>query len=352
MKAGKFLPITQRGWSLNSYALSKVWFRTKCFDLRVGDIQKITSTCKAWLYQDTLIKPEERVLHRPAAYGGLGLHSVKFKALAGFISTFMQTAANPAYISNLLHNLVYRKHVLDEDVPGVPAQLPPYLSPELFNIIKKVKTETSLNITRMTEGEWTRCLTEDYVTMEIDSGDGNRLFLPSRAELASPTTDWELSWHLCRQQGMPPELSSFLWKMLLDLLCTQQRLHRMGVSNSALCKLCKDVNGSLQHELLECAKNNSIGQKLLSTLNTYSPNLTADSLLHLSLAEADTDHQLPCTLLAAVTMSCIWKERISSSMVRAYRVRSDLEQTINLLRTTRFSNDAEILSTMLNQMFQ
>ena len=32
--------------------------------------------------------------------------------------------------------------------------------------------------------------------------------------------------------------------------------------------------------------------------------------------------------------------------------RSDLEQTINLLRTTRFSNDAEILSTMLNQMFQ
>ena len=50
----------------------------------------------------------------------------------------------------------------------------------------------------MTEGKWTRCLTEEYVTMERDSGDGNRLFLPSKAALASPTTDCELSWRLCR----------------------------------------------------------------------------------------------------------------------------------------------------------
>ena len=59
-------------------------------------------------------KPEEMVLHRPYSYGGLGLHSVKYKALAGFISTFMQTAANPAYRSNLLHTLLYRKYVLEE----------------------------------------------------------------------------------------------------------------------------------------------------------------------------------------------------------------------------------------------
>ena len=42
-KGGKFLPVTQRGWSLNSYALSKVWFRAKSVDLRVGDVKAITS---------------------------------------------------------------------------------------------------------------------------------------------------------------------------------------------------------------------------------------------------------------------------------------------------------------------
>ena len=122
-KAGKFLPITQRGWSLNCYALSKVWFKAKSVDLRVCDIQSITSSCKSWLYQDMLAKPEEMILHRPASYGGLGLQHIKYKSMAGFISTFLQTAANPAFQSNLLHTLLYRKYVLEEDdVPGAPAK--------------------------------------------------------------------------------------------------------------------------------------------------------------------------------------------------------------------------------------
>ena len=106
-KGGKFLPITQRGWSLNSYALSKVWFRAKSVDLRVGDVKAITSSCKSWLYQDMFAKPEEMVLHRPHSYGGIGLQSVKYKALACYISTFMQTAANPNFRSSLLHQLLY-----------------------------------------------------------------------------------------------------------------------------------------------------------------------------------------------------------------------------------------------------
>ena len=116
-KAGKFMPITQRGWSVNSFAFSKVWFRTRCIDLRVCDIKKINSACKSWLYQYTFAKPEESVLYRPHQHGGLGLHSVKFKALAGFITTFLQTAVNTTFRPNLLHNLLYRKHVLGENVP-------------------------------------------------------------------------------------------------------------------------------------------------------------------------------------------------------------------------------------------
>ena len=159
-KGGKFLPIT-----LNSYALSKVWFRAKSVDLRVGDVKAITSSCKSWLYLDMFAKSEEMVLHRPHSYGGIGLHSVKYKALACYISTFMQTAANPSYRSSLFHQLLYQKHVLEEDdVPGLPAQLPPYFSQDLFNIIKRVKNESPLYITSMTEGDWSRLLTEDYVT--------------------------------------------------------------------------------------------------------------------------------------------------------------------------------------------
>ena len=34
-KSGKFLPITSRPWSLNTYCLSKLWYRTGCLDMRV-----------------------------------------------------------------------------------------------------------------------------------------------------------------------------------------------------------------------------------------------------------------------------------------------------------------------------
>ena len=171
-----------------------------------------------------LAKPEEMVLHRPHQQGGLGLHSVKYKALAGYITTYLQTAANPKYIPNLLHSLLFKKHVLGEDVPGAPDQLPPYFTPELFAIMKKVKNESPLNIVNMSEKDWTRLLTEDYVTMLPDQENNPRKFIPCRAELVNPTTDWSLSWAACRQPGVPPELASFLWRMMLNLLCTQAKL--------------------------------------------------------------------------------------------------------------------------------
>ena len=100
-------------------------------DLRVCDIKSITSNCKSRLYQDMFAKPEEMILHRPHYYGGLGMHSVKYKALAGFITTFLQSAANSLFRQNLLHNQLYRKHVLAEDVPDAPTTNPPYLTDDI-----------------------------------------------------------------------------------------------------------------------------------------------------------------------------------------------------------------------------
>jgi hypothetical protein len=78
-KGGRFMAVAQRGWSANSYDLSKIWFKTKCVDLRVCDIKSITSNCKSWLFQDMSAKPEEMIIHRHHYYGGLGIHSVKYK---------------------------------------------------------------------------------------------------------------------------------------------------------------------------------------------------------------------------------------------------------------------------------
>ena len=140
--------------------------------------------------------------------------------------------------------------------------------------------------------------------------------------------------------------------MLLDLLCTQERLHKMGTSPSPLCKLCKQETGTLKHELLECSFNENIGQLLVHTIQNQLPSLTPESLLHLGLSDLEADMELPSTLLAAVTLNCIWSERSTSSRVLTYQVRSELEQTINLLQSTRLADAADKLCTMLNMKFQ
>ena len=64
-KGGKFMPLTQRPCSINTYALPKIWFRCHSIDLRAGDVSRITSCMKSWLYADLLEKPEELVMYRP-----------------------------------------------------------------------------------------------------------------------------------------------------------------------------------------------------------------------------------------------------------------------------------------------
>ena len=279
---------------------------------------------------------------------------MKYKALAGFITTFLQTAANPKFRPNLLHSLLYRKFILEEEnVPGVPIQPPPYFTPELFSLIKRVKVDTPLNIITMSEKDWTRLLTEDYITMELNPTTGVQQFRECKAEAASPTTDWALSWSLCRQSGIPPNLASFLWKMLLNLLCTQERLHRMGTIRSPLCKLCNSSSiGDMQHTFFQCDFNDGAGQLLLNCLQAHLPHINATSVVRLEFSNLDEEMHLPLTLLVATTLNYIWSQRISSSKFRTYQVRSEIEQTINLLRTSRLADVSARLQNLAEHMFQ
>ena len=134
-RAGKFMPLNMRPWSVNQYCLSKVFFRTHIVDMRVSDVTKITSLVKSWLYADQLLKPEEMVMYRPSHRGGLGVINVKLKALAGLIKTFLETAGNGIYRPSLYHSLLYRYQILDDHSVPDPG-IPPFYSNDFFNTIR------------------------------------------------------------------------------------------------------------------------------------------------------------------------------------------------------------------------
>ena len=185
----------------------------------------------------------------------------------------------------------------------------------------------------MKEKDWTRLLTEDCITMLDVSATGQQQFTPCRVERASPTTDWSRCWAACRQKGVPPDLASFLWLMMHDLLSTQAKLHRMGSTQSAVCKMpgCAQ-EGTLQHELINCSKNDEMGTKLVSCLQHYVPGLQPADVLRLDHGDIPEDLSLPLTLLTAIILNHIWKERDQLFSIRKYKVRAELEQYVTLLQ--------------------
>ena len=94
-KGGKFMPLTQRPFSINCYCLSKIWFRCASLPLRACDFSTITSSLKSWIYADQLEKPNELALYRPRKHGGLALINVQFKSLSLLIKTFLEMAVVP-----------------------------------------------------------------------------------------------------------------------------------------------------------------------------------------------------------------------------------------------------------------
>jgi hypothetical protein len=152
-KAGRFMPISQRPYSANCYALSKVWFKCCVVNLRVQDINSINSMIKSWLYQDLLLKPSELVLFRKTDDGGLGLLNVKVRAMSLLIRTSLETAANPTFNHSLFHEQLYRYHVLKEHSLPDPGYTP-YYDRDFFNLIQHYKDTAPMNITIMTTEEY------------------------------------------------------------------------------------------------------------------------------------------------------------------------------------------------------
>ena len=166
------------------------------------------------------------ILHRPIDMGGLGLHNVKYKALASMIKTFLETAAHPSFHHSQLHTILYRIHILGDDTIPVPPKTPPYFPPTFFQTIRQVKGNTPLNITTMTTAQWYRYMVEQELTMQ-EKDNNSREYIKSRAELSCTSNDWEQTWKRSRLKGLGSAATSFLWKLLHQLLPTEYRLSRI-----------------------------------------------------------------------------------------------------------------------------
>ena len=167
-------------------------------------------------------------------------------------------------------------------------------------------------------------------------------------ELKHPNVDWERTWSLAVIDGLESENYSFLWKLVHNLLPTQERLHKIFPNiTSPTCSIC-ELNEAcdLEHSFFNCSYNHNIGQWLLQQVRKQLPQVQPQQVLLLDL-NLEANMKLPYIWLIANTLSLIWDSRIEKKSVRLPIIRAKLEAGIMLLRKTRNREAANYLSGIL-----
>ena len=352
-KSGKFLPLTSRPWSINIYCYSKLWYRTSCLDLRVGDSTAITSSVKGWLFQDMLEKPQEMVTYRQAELGGLGVYNVKVRAMAMLIHTFLAQAISPRFTTNQYLNSLYRWHVLEHrDLPN-PGR-PPYYSATFFAIIKDVKDNTPLNVMWVTVKQWYQLLLEKGVTHTSEDPNSPPVIIPSKLEERHPVVDFPVVYHLSRLFGLSPEQKSFNFKMVQSLLPTRARLARLGKIQTDACLHCNGEPDTTAH-LLTCTFSLEVSNPLLNCLRSYIDNITPEDIVVFNIPVQES-LELPVAWLVSTCLGSVWSDRMSGKPASLVACRAELMAKVNLLKDTKwkhykFHNTALLLVDMLNLHF-
>ena len=181
----------------------------------------------------------------------------------------------------------------------------------------------------------------------VEANDSSMEYIMSRAELASPDTDWEVSWRRARLKGMGYIATSLLWKLLHRWLPTEQRLARILPNTSESCKYCPTPTpADLEHSFFGCVKTRDVGNSLLTALRHHDPSITPAGPLRLEFQEQG-DKEMPLVWVTAHTLQYMWSMRTSGRVVDLFLTRSMLENKITLLRETRYENEASLIDEIL-----
>ena len=307
-KAGKFMPLVSRPFSLNTYALSKAYFRLGSVDLRNDDIKSIASACKSYCYADMLLKPSEVLLYRSVEEGGLGLQNIQCRAQAALITTFLQTAINPRFQPSLYHQWLYNYHV-DEDRTLPNPGYPPFYKEAFFMIIRKFKKESMENIAHVTMRQWYQYLLGQNVTEREVDAEGRKEVVPCRIERKLPDVLWGEIYRVSRLKGLCPEEKSFSLKLIHELLPVKKRVKEIIPTTVPTCWCDDGLDESLLHAFYECPKNAEAATALLRLVKVYDKDMTPIKSLRLEF-RVEEIYTLTVATMLVTGLHYIWKQRL------------------------------------------
>ena len=344
-RAGRFMPINERSHSINTYALSRVWYKAHCIPLRIEDINHINATTRKWLLADLLVKPSNLVCHRKKENGGLNLTHVKSKCLATLIKSFIETASNPKYIKSYYHYALLAWNVYEDYSIPDPGKNP-YFNTEFYNKIKEAILKEK-NISKMTCKEWYSFILQSE--LEETGPNGENRLIPCRVELKLELHDWSQSWRLARLKGLSSQCLSFLWKLLHELLPTKERQNRiLRNGNGANCAICGETDNII-HALATCRKSSPVFNWVKHGLDLFCSDLTTEKILLLDIKiNTPLPHnELPVIWFLSTALSKLWEQREAGRRCQLEEIKAYVIAKNNHVKHSKFNDMSIIIDQMI-----
>ena len=267
------------------------------------------------------------------------------------IRSFLETAVNTKFICKNYHNALYRFHIEDETSITDPG-ITPYFNLKFFTLIKEIKSESSADIRSLSSAELYDILLKKLVTEETNE-DGMRVSKITRIEKLAPEMKPARTGMIMSLKGLKGEQTSFLMKMMFNILPTRTRLHKLNLTDSPACDLCNTgASGDLTHSLTECSFNGAVNDWTLGVLIDLDPSLVNADLCGTNLITfnlpLERDSMFPVVWFLVNIFKHIWASRCSRKQLTVSTTKENIEAEIWILKNTHFLQIAEHIETAIN----
>ena len=206
---------------------------------------------------------------------------------------------------------------------------------EFFNIIREVVENSPLNPVYMTVKQWYTYLLEIKVTMEKIDDEGRMKSKLCKVEEREPDNNWQNSFYLARLKGLSPQVKSFNFKLLHQILPLKERLSQILPATSPICPLCRTQEPeTVMHALFNCEKNREAAQYILQLTRVYDSTINMDKITRLQV-NTEVLYELPTLLVVCTSFELIWRNRQMKKQTRLYDIRAELESQVLALRKAR-----------------
>ena len=154
-------------------------------------------------------------------------------------------------------------------------------------------------------------------------------------------------------KGLSGEQTSFMMKMLFNILPTKQRLFRLNSVNSPTCDLCSaGVVGEITHDMMECDFNGIVNDWIIAVLIDIDPTLINTELNAVNLSsfnlQTDRETSIPVLWFLTTIFNLIWTARISKKPPSFTTIKAEIKADLTIWKRTNYNNMAVIIESALN----